>query len=282
MARPHPVVRIAAKLPDVLRRRCHEAHVGVLLCPNHVEAVGVEEGDDFCAYALASLKLLDVFPLLCQGFEETLALHLCGARALFLGNGKHLVGHVLDLQHEGKGEVGCGEFLGAAVCEEAVLGIVVLLGAHVVHVTEPAVVVGEYQSLGRYHLARAASAEHADAVAQRGRRFAVKGFGRQHQPGFFKGIHEMLLLHQFQEPHALVGARHNGAQKHRERDKSLFHIAIILFEIAFKVQSWQEKLNYLRRKQQITAKSQKKPQKSEGRAVRRVPRAIYYILCGSD
>ena len=90
----------------------------------------------------------------------------------------------------------------------------------------------------------------------------------------------MLLLHQFQEPHALVGTRRNGAEEHRECDKSLFHIAIILFEIAFKVQSWQEKLNYLRRKEQITAKSQKKPQKSEGRAVWRVPRAIYiyYIV----
>ena len=88
----------------------------------------------------------------------------------------------------------------------------------------------------------------------------------------------MLLLHQFQEPHALVGTRRNGAEEHRKCDKSLFHIAIILFEIAFKVQSWQEKLNYLRRKEQITAKSQKKPQKSEGRAVRRVPRAIYIIV----
>ena len=88
----------------------------------------------------------------------------------------------------------------------------------------------------------------------------------------------MLLLHQFQEPHALVGTRRNGAEEHRECDKSLFHIAIILFEIAFKVQSWQEKLNYLRRKQQITAKSQKMPQKSEGRAVRRVPRLVYILL----
>ena len=87
----------------------------------------------------------------------------------------------------------------------------------------------------------------------------------------------MLLLHQFQEPHALVGARRNGAEEHRECDKSLFHIAIILFEIAFKVQSWQEKLNYLRRKPQITAKSQKKPQKSEGRAVWRVPRWCFAV-----
>ena len=186
VARPHPVVGIAAKLPDVLRGRCHEAHVGVFLHPYHVEAVGIEEGNDFGAYALASFKLLDIFPLLCHGFEETLALHLGCANALLLGEGEHLVGHVLNLQHEGKGKVGRGEFLGAAVCEEAVLGVVVLLGAHVVHVTEPAVVVGEYQSLGRHHLARAASAEHADAVAQRGRRFAVKGFGRQLQPGFFK------------------------------------------------------------------------------------------------
>ena len=51
-----------------------------------------------------------------------------------------------------------------------------------------------------------------------------------------------------------------------------------MFEIAFKVQSWQEKLNYLRRKEQITAKSQKKPQKSEGRAVRRVPRLVYILI----
>ena len=72
-------------------------------------------------------------------------------------------------------------------------------------IAEAAVVVGQHETVGADNLARAAAAENADALAQARGRFAVERLGRELEAGLAERVRQVLLLHQLQEPHALVG-----------------------------------------------------------------------------
>ena len=168
VARPHPVVLVEAELCDVLRRIGHQTHVGELLFVEEIILIGSEEGHDASHDAFLLFQVALLMELGCQGGEETLA--LCG---VFVDTGLassfvHLLRNIHDAQHESESEVGNGQLLRTVAGKVSVLQIIVLHRAHGVHKAETAMVVGEDESVGRNHLARATAAKLPDAFAQRG------------------------------------------------------------------------------------------------------------------
>ena len=123
---------------------------------------------------------------------------------------------IVDAHHEGEGEAGHGQLLGAALGEEAVLEIIVLEVAHGLHKGEAAVVVGEDESVGADDFAGASAAETADDIAERGAVVTVEGFGGELQSGFAERVGEVLLLHEFEQPHALVGTGYRERKEGEE------------------------------------------------------------------
>ena len=212
MARPYPVVGVAAELAHIIGRIGHQPEVLEGLFVEHVEAVRSEEGHDAHLHPLLFLQVALLQQFLGQRLQEALALCGIDVSPLLLGFGVHLFRHVHDAEHEGKRQARCAEFFGTAVGEVAVLHVVVADAAHFVHIAEAAVVVGQHQSVGADHLAGTSAAEDADALAQAGRGFTVKSFGGQSQPGFAQRVGQVLLLHEFQQPHAFIGLCAGQAQ----------------------------------------------------------------------
>ena len=220
---PDPVVRIAAELSDIQGRVDNQSHVGIGLLVEQEKLVGTKERLDACldAFLLAQVAFAEHF--LGEGLEEALTLGGPDVGAGLFGFGLHGFGHVDNAKDEGEAEVRRGQFLGAAFCKVAVLQVVVLHGAHGVYVAEAAVVVGQHESVGRDHFACAASAEDADTFAQRGCGFVVEAFGRQLQAGLSQGIGQVLALHQFQEPHTLVGVARKARQEYEGQCQDFLH-----------------------------------------------------------
>ena len=157
-------------------------------------------------HALFLLQVTLLEELVGQGLQEAAALHRVDVRALLFGLGNDLVGDILHAEHEGEGEaLGGGEFFREAAGKIAVLHVVVADAAHFMDIAEAAVVVGQHETVGADNLARAAAAENADALAQARGRFAVERLGRELEAGLAERVRQVLLLHQLQEPHALVG-----------------------------------------------------------------------------
>ena len=77
-------------------------------------------------------------------------------------------------------------------------------------------VVGEDEAVGADDFAGASAAETADDIAEGGGILTVKGFGRELQAGFAERIGEVLLLHELEQPHALVGT---GGRERKEGEE---------------------------------------------------------------
>ena len=217
MARPHPIVLVEAELGDLLGRVHHQADVVVALFDEEEIAIAAEEGNNARAHA----GLLGVGTGLEQRFgqrtEHGSRLALVLVVFLLAREGLDARCDIVDADHEGEGEAGHGQLLGAALGEEAVLEIIVLEVAHLVHKGEAAVVVGEDESVGADDFAGASAAETADDIAERGAVVTVEGFGGELQSGFAERVGEVLLLHEFEQPHALIGT---GYRERKEGEES--------------------------------------------------------------
>ena len=167
LAWPYPVVAIATKLSDVIGRIGHKAHVLIGLFVEYVELVATEVGHNACIHALLLAKVALFEHLGSERFKKTIALHGIFVGLFLFSFGVHLFSHIGNAHHEGECQAfGCAQFLSAVVRKVAVLHVVVANAAHLVHVAETAVVVGEHKTVGTYHLAGAATAKYADALAQ--------------------------------------------------------------------------------------------------------------------
>ena len=222
VARPHPVVRIAAELRNIERGVDHEAHVRILLFEEEEVLVGAEEGDDAGRHSLGLLELALLQHCFGQGLKERLAHGGVGIGIYLCGSGFHLGRDVGDAAHEGEGEVGRGQFLFATLGEVAVLQVVVLHGAHGVYITEAAVIVGQHETVGTDEFARAAIAKDADTFAQRSAFFVVEGRGGQLETSLAERISQMLLFHQLEQPHAFVSAGSGEAQQESQAEGKEF------------------------------------------------------------
>ena len=84
-------------------------------------------------------------------------------------------------------------------------------------------VVGEDQSVGTDDFAGASAAETADDIAERGAVVTVEGFGGELQSGFAERVGEVLLLHEFEQPHALVGTGNRERKEGKEGKNDSTH-----------------------------------------------------------
>ena len=229
LARPHPVVGVSAELSDVVGRRGNETHVKIGLFVEKIEAVGGVEGIDFSGDAFGLLVLSFFQHFFGDGFKEALALHGVDVLLLLGTFFPDLLRDIFNADDEGEGEaLGGAQFFASALCEEAVLDVVVIQVGHLVDVGESAMVVGEDQSIGADDFSGATAAEDADAVAQRGSVFVVERRSRQLESRLAEGVFKMLLLHHFEEPHSLVSTNLcRKAEHHEEGEKDFFHFAYI-------------------------------------------------------
>ena len=142
--------------------------------------------------------------------------------ALF-GFGIHLVRHVSDTQHERKRQaLRRTEFFRAVMSKIAVLHVVMADGAHFMHVAETAVMVGQDETVAAHHLTSTSATENADAFAERRSCFAVECRRGQLQTGLAERILKVLLLHEFEKPHTLVGMCSCKAHNESHTEKNDF------------------------------------------------------------
>ena len=217
VARPHPIVLVEAELGDLLGRVHHQTDVVVALFDEEEIAIASEEGDNARTHAGRLGVGAGLEQRFGQGAEHGGRLALVLVVFLLAREGLDARCDIVDADHEGEGEAGHGQLLGAALGEEAVLEIIVLEVAHLVHKGEAAVVVGEDESVGADDFAGASAAETADDIAERGAVVTVEGFGGELQSGFAERVGEVLLLHEFEQPHALVGT---GYRERKEGEES--------------------------------------------------------------
>ena len=223
VTRPEPVVLVEAELRDLLGRIDHEADVIVALLEEHVVAIAAEEGDNARAHAGGLGEGTGFEELFGQTGEHASRLARVLIIFLLTREGFDAGGDIVDAHHEGEGEAGHGQLLGAALGEEAILEIIVLEVAHGLHKGEAAVVVGEDEAVGADDFAGASAAETADDIAEGGGILTVKGFGRELQAGFAERIGEVLLLHELEQPHALVGTGYRERKKGEEGKNESTH-----------------------------------------------------------
>ena len=148
MARPYPVVGVAAELAYRRRRRAHQTHV-------------VEYAVDEQILLVAVIHLLD-------GCGVALALGLGrGDDSLCTLSAGKTVGNILHSDKYGHLQALARQLPGARLSPVAVGQIVVVDRRERLYGVVAAMMIGQQQSLGRYDLARAASVEQHDGVFER-------------------------------------------------------------------------------------------------------------------
>ena len=220
VARPHPVVGVAAELAHAGRWRVHQAHVANFQLLDQVKLEAAVIAGHGAAVPGVFFALGDQrFFIFFDAVDALLAAQLGHLGADDLGADiAHVLGHVDARTWRGR------QFLGHGLGQEAV-GQQVALGGRVArHAVVDAVVVGRDQSLGRDERGRAA-AQADDRVHRK--------FGQLGQRGrveFQAGRLELLgyLWQLLRHPHAFIGVG-GGAAKHRQREKCLFHSRSSLF-----------------------------------------------------
>ena len=206
MARPHPVVGVAAELADRRGGRSHQPNVGVNLHHEGEELIPPEEGFDFDLHAGVLLAELppqrrDVLA------RDALILLLRGDRG---DVAKDLGRHVADLADEAYLKPRSRQLLGLRHGPETILEIVVLHGRELLDRTVTAVMVREEQSLGRDDLPGAAASEDDDGILERGFVDAVNLLGREFAAPLLH-LFDVHFLKVGQQPHSFVG---RSGQRH--------------------------------------------------------------------
>ena len=230
VARPHPVVGLAAEFSHGCRGCAHKTDIRIGLGHNQIEDVAVVERRD------AGLAVRDLgFGLLLQRFARLVhgrngqhftvgavfVLFQCGGANL-VQDGRH-VRHGLQ---EGNRQAFGRQFFCPRHGPIAILQIIVFGRGKLLDMAVAAVVVGYHQAFPGNHLSGAAAAEMDDGIFQRGMVHGINLFGRQAAAQVFhgSGIH---FLEQREHPHALVRQGHRGRQgEQHQAAKHFFHKTI--------------------------------------------------------
>ena len=199
MARPHPVVGIAAELADRRGRRPDQPHVVELLVDEEELLVAVIHLLDRRAVtSLFGGLLADLF----GGFAR-----------------RQAVGHLFHAHQPPHPQPLVGQLFRAVARPESVGQVVVFDGRMALYGAVTAVVVGHEQSFGRDQLARAAAVEEHDGVLHRRFVDGVDVFGREAES---LGAHVVdPFADQARQPHPLVGAglRGGDCRQRRQQDR---------------------------------------------------------------
>ena len=202
VARPDPVVGVAAELTDRRGGRAYQTNVGKLLIDKQKILIGVVQRLDRSriATALRSL-LLDSLDVGCD---------------LLVALGLHALGNILHTHQNRNIEVGIGQLLLARHCPKTVGQVVVLDATVALDRAIAAVVVGQQQTRIRHQLARATAIEQHHGVLHRRAIDAVNILGRQS-----KTLRTHILdavANQARKPHTLVSRRREDEhQSHESR-----------------------------------------------------------------
>ena len=175
MARPHPVIGIAAEFSNGTWWCGHQPDVAVLLVNEEVVAVSRIESFDLGFDALSLLFDL-LYELFGRLFDHRFPLLLVHRRLEVLEYQSCNVFHPLE---ETDGQSWIGQFLGPGHRPESVLEIVVLDAAVPLDKAVAAVVVGQDKPFGRNHLCCAAASEQQNRILERSPVDAVDVLGVQ-------------------------------------------------------------------------------------------------------
>ena len=216
VARPHPVVGVAAELADVRGRGSDKAHVGEDLVDIHKVLVAIVEGF-YHGLVVSTLGGAGGDGLDVLG-DNGLAVLLGG---LVVDAGQDLLGDVLHADEAGDAEAGAGQLLVAAHGPEAVGQVVVLDGGVADNLAVAAVVVGEQKAFVADELAGAAAAEEDDGILERGLVDVVDVLRADAHAGTLHG--GFVALEEHGDPHAFVGAEGQHGECHDEGCKEFLH-----------------------------------------------------------
>ncbi len=204
MARPHPVVGIAAELADRRRGRPHQPHVAV--GTEQEEHVLVAVIERLYAHLVALPALVRLHGLLLHPPDVGLdARRPTSFVHPFPHAFQHLGGDILHPYEERHRKTGVRQLLLGRESPETVGQVIVLQTAVALNLVVAAMVVGQQQSPGRHQLSGTAAAEKHHGILQRSLVHAVDVLGRETEP---LGLHILHLpADEARQPHALVGPR---------------------------------------------------------------------------
>ncbi len=209
MARPHPVVDVAAVLADRQGRRIDHAHVLDLEPLDQLVAVSAAEGRDIASVTGLLAALHEAFLRLVDRRVAREAVHARRhARVDLPGHVGDLLGHVDPLRRIGR------QFLAARMREKTGVDQVLLRRRVVLQGAEAAMVVRHDQTIGRHE--RGGASPEADDGAHRITVELAQGLRREREAAVLERAGEGGKLSGL--PHAFVGAG-GGAREHRERGK---------------------------------------------------------------
>ena len=176
VARPHPVIDIAAIFPDRIRRRIDEAHVAHFEALDKLVLVPAIEARDEATIASVLLAFgSDVLHALLDRVVTRIGRKALGPRA-------HPLGHVAFRDRHIDARARCGLQFGAlGLGEEAVLEIIVLGGGIVLHRSARAVMVRHHEPFGRNEAGRTAAERDDRAHREAGE--VAQGLGRDFETG---------------------------------------------------------------------------------------------------
>ena len=116
----------------------------------------------------------------------------------------HLIRHIKHFLKEIGALAGNIYFPVTRIGEESGLQVIVLLSAERVYVRISAVMVGDKQTLLRYHASRAAEVQRDDSILEGHFAFVVNLSRGQFKPGFLHLLHQS-FGQRIHHPHAFVG-----------------------------------------------------------------------------
>ncbi len=157
---PHPVVGLAAELTHRLGNGEYQSQVGEVAIGGGIELVALVERLDF----EAQRRVFGLHPFRHGILQRVEQLGTLVARLVLITQLHHLVGNVVLVDHEAHEHVFVRQLLLVGLGIEAVQHVVVLHGGVAADGLEAAMVVGEYQSVGRYHHTRAVAREVDNGV----------------------------------------------------------------------------------------------------------------------
>ena len=209
MARPHPVVGLAAELAHRCRRSPHETDIPIYLGHNEILHVVVEEAD----YPDLAVRIL-LFCLL----EQFLALFVVPVAS---GD----VGHGLEKLHA---QTRNGDFLFPAHSPESVLEVVVILAGKGLDAGVAAMVIGHQESAAGDDFPGAPAAELHDRILDGRVVDAVYLVGCQPGPEVCKRL-TVNLFEERKHPHSLVCPElESQAQGDGHGNKCLLHFMVFI------------------------------------------------------
>ena len=233
LAGPHPVVGVAAELTHRLGNGKDQAQIVELLVNGGKIAVAFVERVYLHMERLVYL-LYRVVQEVLQRVNE-FAPVIIGYVPL-LGFGPKAVGDVLLRTHERDEHVLVGQFFLVALGDKAVQHIVVFHGGMAADGLETAVVVGENQSVGTDHHARAIAREVHYAVLN-GIGIAVECSAGQRET-FLLHLCKHLRGQVVERPHSLVGncflrgkRREERGERDAQGDDVLFHVLWMVYDL---------------------------------------------------